>query len=1106
MAEYTVDTLAIEISANSKDAAANIQGLAEALSKLKDSLRGSTNGMSKLAERLKEIRGAAIGTNQSVTRMSELLNAITRLKDIKINKSIPDRIKELVAALSTLKDTDIKFTKENAQAIRRFGEALQGIKDVTISKSLPERIGALVREVGTLTDDDIRQLEKLAASLEHLRGVDLSGFGNIMTETRRRAQEAKQEAKEAERLAAQQTTVTVDPTPIDGASDKVRTLQRELNELRRKAARIDVQSDGLDNAKHQIDEMRSRLKDVSRGKITVDSEQLDETKSKIAKIREELDKVSVKRKVNIDHSSLSKLFNSIKRIALYRGIRTMIRGITEAFSTGIKDLYQYSNMVGTSFAPAMDRAASAILFFKNSLGSMVAPLLETLIPVLETVVDRVASIVDWLAQLFAALSGKSTYSKAVKSTTEFAKAATGAAKAMERYLAPFDELNVIQNNATGKSGSGATNYGKMFEEAEISSNVLELAKKIQPILDKIKEIASVLYEDLQPIIQWILDHALEVAAAFAAWKIASGIIGDLDTVNGKLSKIAGLAAVTIGITLIGTNIADILQGEYKNASPESLWKQIIGGALLGGGVAAILGLSVAGAAIAVTVGVALTLAITDIIVNKDRIKAMWENLFEGDVAGAMVEYMNGDSWTLTAQQWLTDFLFGEGTWEKGKQNLEKYGNDAFLLPLKIQFSIIDKETGDVVEHTTVGKWLSEKLASLFGGKIVEINSGPDPTLLSAAVNTDWYNFPKELIENGPSMESVIESIIGKEDELMKKQDEVKTNTEINWGVFKDFLPTTLNEAIELISDPLGHILDKVTQTNTDAETNTKDKWDQISKDITDVSNPLASMIEGPWATLLETVTSKNGVMEDETIGSWNNIKTSLKAVWDYLSSEDALSPWNYIVSKVSEKTDDVKNKIQDKWDELKESLGTTWDSIKTKAVEVFDALKEAIKTPINAILGFVESLANGIINGLNKGIGALNKLNIDVPDWVPLIGGEKFGLNITEIQTVHIPRLATGGFPEDGLFFANHNEIVGKFANGRTAVANNEQIEGGIAAGVAEANEGVISALVSVGNAIVRAIEDSGKGSGVDLNRFARKLYPAIKQLDGVHGTAMVTG
>lgn len=43
-----------------------------------------------------------------------------------------------------------------------------------------------------------------------------------------------------------------------------------------------------------------------------------------------------------------------------------------------------------------------------------------------------------------------------------------------------------------------------------------------------------------------------------------------------------------------------------------------------------------------------------------------------------------------------------------------------------------------------------------------------------------------------------------------------------------------------------------------------------------------------------------------------------------------------------------------------------------------------------------------------------------------------------------IPAYEVGGFPEDGLFFANHNELVGQFSNGQTAVANNSDIQKGI--------------------------------------------------------------
>lgn len=48
------------------------------------------------------------------------------------------------------------------------------------------------------------------------------------------------------------------------------------------------------------------------------------------------------------------------------------------------------------------------------------------------------------------------------------------------------------------------------------------------------------------------------------------------------------------------------------------------------------------------------------------------------------------------------------------------------------------------------------------------------------------------------------------------------------------------------------------------------------------------------------------------------------------------------------------------------------------------------------------------------------------------------------------PRYASGGFPEEGPFYMNRGEIVGKFSNGRTAVANNQQITEGIKQAVME--------------------------------------------------------
>jgi hypothetical protein len=76
-------------------------------------------------------------------------------------------------------------------------------------------------------------------------------------------------------------------------------------------------------------------------------------------------------------------------------------------------------------------------------------------------------------------------------------------------------------------------------------------------------------------------------------------------------------------------------------------------------------------------------------------------------------------------------------------------------------------------------------------------------------------------------------------------------------------------------------------------------------------------------------------------------------------------------------------------------------------------------------------------------------LGVAVATIVGAIGlGVSFVNSLKKNSMAEVPAYATGGFPEDGLFFANSGEMVGSFSNGRTAVANNDQIVTGITQGV----------------------------------------------------------
>ncbi|AIF45641.1 phage tail tape measure protein [Virgibacillus sp. SK37] len=102
-------------------------------------------------------------------------------------------------------------------------------------------------------------------------------------------------------------------------------------------------------------------------------------------------------------------------------------------------------------------------------------------------------------------------------------------------------------------------------------------------------------------------------------------------------------------------------------------------------------------------------------------------------------------------------------------------------------------------------------------------------------------------------------------------------------------------------------------------------------------------------------------------------------------------------------------KIGFEW--IKEVGPKLWEGIKNGAKTAFDFIKgvwtklgDFLSSIFEGAIKIIKAPFNFFIDGFNKIINGLNGLNIKVPDWVPLIGGERFGFNIP-----NIPRLHTGG-------------------------------------------------------------------------------------------------
>lgn len=150
---------------------------------------------------------------------------------------------------------------------------------------------------------------------------------------------------------------------------------------------------------------------------------------------------------------------------------------------------------------------------------------------------------------------------------------------------------------------------------------------------------------------------------------------------------------------------------------------------------------------------------------------------------------------------------------------------------------------------------------------------------------------------------------------------------------------------------------------------------------------------------------------------------------------------------------------------------------------VWSSIKGGVTGAMNYVISKIENGVNFVVSGINSLLRGFNK----VVSMAAKVAGANWG-GVSLVPKVHIPRLASGGiFPrgEDGMAFINHNELVGKFSNGRNVVANNQQITDGIRDAVLE---GMTQALMNsnVGGSSAPIIENVFKCDSETLYRMTQ--------------------
>lgn len=186
--------------------------------------------------------------------------------------------------------------------------------------------------------------------------------------------------------------------------------------------------------------------------------------------------------VKVASKTTTSFFSQIARIAKTMLIRTAIRAVMKLAKEGLQNYYNYAKSIGSTYASAMDSLSISTSIAGNQLGAAIASLLAQIQPILSAIISVVTAVAEAITMLFSLLGGGTTWSKATNGANGFAKAVGGGGSAMKELLADFDELNVIASQGGGGGGGGGGAGGWAFEEIALPQWMIEWKPLIEALL------------------------------------------------------------------------------------------------------------------------------------------------------------------------------------------------------------------------------------------------------------------------------------------------------------------------------------------------------------------------------------------------------------------------------------------------------------------------------------------------------------------------------------------------------------------------------------------------------------------------------------------------
>ena len=269
----------------------------------------------------------------------------------------------------------------------------------------------------------------------------------------------------------------------------------------------------------------------------------------------------------------------------------------------------------------------------------------------------------------------------------------------------------------------------------------------------------------------------------------------------------------------------------------------------------------------------------------------------------------------------------------------------------------------------------------------------------------------------------------------------------------EFLDSVLTPVVDVVSDVLTFL------------------WKNVGV-------PLAEFIGIVFAGAFETLTTLfNSVVIPIVQGVinifnflWNNVFVPIAT---YLG--DTFGPlFETVFNTIKNIIEDAKATFRALIDFINNVFKGDWEG-------AWNSVKDVFKGILNGLVDIAEGCFNFIIRGINKLLDGIQSVADTVGDVIGL------DIDVPHLKEIELGRFSTGGFPkENGLFMANSTEIIGRFTNGKTAVANNKQIISGISRGVSSAVENVLSKFTITANLEIPSVQVAGMPSLYSMDSYYR--------------------